>query len=174
MCAFNWRSGIGTDYRTGQKELFPRRPKYGARTKRRGSLTREQLLKLAKPEERLQIDIIEFLRLVVPHCIVKSTINEGARNAIGHQLAVLRGLWPGWPDIDLYNFEDGKWALHVLELKVPPNILTGNQESFRRMAAERGVPRAGVTSIDDVVAALTMWGIKMREVVLARDSPRSS
>ena len=124
----------------------------------------------SNPECRLQIDVVQYLRTVLPDgAVFWSVPNGGKMSAGARRLAAAMGEYPGASDLMVL------WLgrLHCLELKVRANPAFGierttyqspSQMAFESAVEAQGAPYAVCRSIEDVRAALVSWSIPTREV----------
>lgn len=71
------------------------------------------------------------------------------------------GLQPGWPDFILISPEG---HFHALELKRKGEDLNPNQSDFHYWLICHGIARAVCETIEQVVDALTAWGVLKRNI----------
>ena len=121
-------------------------------------------------ESHLQIDVVQYLRTVLPTgAVFWSVPNGGKMSDAARRLAAAMGEYPGASDLMVL------WIgrLHCIELKVAANPAFGikrttyqsaAQKTFEAAVAAQGAPYAVCRSIDDVRAALAEWHIPTREI----------
>ena len=112
----------------------------------------------AQPELRLQISVKQYLTVALPPDI------EWTANAAGVRVAMATankmkasGVRRGWPDLQ-FLFPDG--ITRYIELK-SGSSLSPEQKAFRDRCEPHGI-WAICRSVDEVAAALTAWGAKLR------------
>lgn len=116
------------------------------------------------PEDRLQVGVLEYLELVLPHALLFHVPNGGRRSLTEGRKFKLLGVRAGVPDLVLVH--DGK--TYFFELKAPKGRVSPEQHRFGEDARIAGAGWAVVRSLDDVRNALSAWGIATRE---ARHDP---
>jgi hypothetical protein len=124
-------------------------------------------------EDGLQIGVVKLLTRAgywpvhVP--------NEGKRSRWGHIRQLQMGLWPGFPDLLVF---DAAGIAFALELKAPPRRGRSGQNLAARAPderqawtherlAERGVPVIVVYSIEGLVEAMRRRGFSLNAAVTA-------
>lgn len=130
-----------------------------------------------KPEDKLQIDCINYLKLCYPQCVVFAIPNEGDRSVLGHQIAVAKGLLPGIHDIcvlvprefcevSLAPVDPSQmtmWEPHFIELKTPKGKVSKAQVDLHIDFNDKDIKHSTCRSVDDVAKAMGNWGIKSLE-----------
>lgn len=110
-------------------------------------------------ENPIQRAIIDYLRHVLPGCLIHHSPNELGMSgqAAARQIAKAKhnGMLPGFPDLVVAH--DG--GIMFLEVKAEGNYLTENQRDVHLTLASLGHRVAVVRSIDDVRELLGKWGI---------------
>lgn len=97
-------------------------------------------------EDRIQSDIVRYLRNEGIFC--HSVPNEGAgrNNAIRTSQLVTMGLFPGVADLVVW-WPDG---IGYLEVKTEKGRQSDRQRHFQEMCESHGIPYAVVRSVEDV------------------------
>jgi hypothetical protein len=115
-------------------------------------------------EDKLQINVVEFLRLVLDpkRYLVIAIRNEGKRSLAEGARARRMGLVPGMPDLQIIGPGGLVWSL---ELKTETGVISEEQKSIHAWCAANGVPYAVCRSLDDVRVALRTWRIETRESI---------
>lgn len=111
----------------------------------------------AQPELSLQIAVKRFLVLALPPAVEWTSSLAGAH--LGHAQrakAKASGLRPGWPDLQFLI--DGQTKF--IELKTDTGRLSDDQKRIHAAMAPGTV--AVCRSLDEVAAALTGWGVRLR------------
>jgi hypothetical protein len=130
------------------RPVFAYRPPPGARAKR----TRPN----DNPEERLQMQVLEYLRFALPADYRFTFSGAGVKTSAFVAIKLKNmGVEKGWPDLTIKNRRTG--ACRWIELKSPTGRLTPEQAEF---IAECPATTAVCRSPADVEAALIGWGIK--------------
>lgn len=80
-----------------------------------------------RPEDSLQIDAMEFLRLTFRNLIIYHTPNESKSNPITGAINKRKGVLAGVPDITILVPDSAPW---FIELKIRPNKQTAAQVAF--------------------------------------------
>lgn len=113
-------------------------------------------------EDRLQIEVVEMLRLLLDprHYRVIAIRNEGRRSAVEGALAKRMGLDPGAPDLEIIGPGGIVWRI---ELKTAAGKTSPEQDQWHAWLAANGCPHAVCRSLDDVHAAIKAWRIPTRE-----------
>lgn len=113
-------------------------------------------------EDKLQIDAVAYLRLVLDHerYCVAAIRNEGKRSAAEGAKAKAMGLKAGIPDLIIIG---PLGASYFIELKTETGKLTSEQDDMRLWMIGNGVPHAICRSLDDVHTAINSWNIPTRE-----------
>ena len=109
-------------------------------------------------EDKLQAQIITYLRLALPDCIIFAVPNGGSRSSAieGANLKRL-GLLAGVPDLAIV--QPGS-IVRFIEVKSPTGRTQPEQQAMHAAFAAKGIFFAVVRSLADVEAALFCWGIK--------------
>lgn len=164
MSLVRWAKGISINLETGEGRLHPGKL-------RKAKLT--PLSKAIKPEQQLQINIVDFIRIVAPQCIVYHIPNEGKWSVMMRIRLIRMGLWPGVGDLALlspYKLPTGEivWKTHFIEVKAPGGRMSQNQEKFKIDCMKLSIPYACVHNIDGVRTALEHWGIPTKETSIIK------
>jgi hypothetical protein len=117
-------------------------------------------------ESPIQISIVQWVRVVAPHCVIFSIPNERVVESVTQLDALCSmGLYPGITDLCVLAPVKDHWEPHMLEVKTmsDKSVLSPNQEEFRLLCAKRGIHHAVVRSIEDAREAFRFWGIKTKE-----------
>jgi len=118
--------------------------------------------KRQRNEDRLQCDVVAYLRLVLDpkRYLVVAVRNEGKRSKAEGALAKAMGLIPGIPDLVIIG---PLCAAYWVELKSDTGKLSAEQDAVRLWMVGNGVPHAVCRSVEQVRAALVAWNIPTRE-----------
>lgn len=120
------------------------------------------------PEEKLQMAVVQYLRLCYPQCVTFAIPNEGNRGALGQKMAITKGLLPGLHDLCVLApivdqrvpFPDKvAWIAHFIELKTPAGPVSQTQRDLHAEFEQRKIEQTICRSVDDVAAAMRVWGI---------------
>lgn len=129
---------------------------------RRGTYTR--------PEDRLQMNVIEFCRLALkkPDRVWFCPNGGNLSKAQAGRFKAM-GLSPGVHDLH-FIWRSGSLGqfpnFGTIELKAGKNTLTGEQETFGRDMAAVGWPWAEARTVEDVERALRAWGVTLHATIL--------
>ncbi len=132
---------------------------------------------MKRPEQILQIQVVDWLRLAAPDLLYFAVPNAiGVKNArrIGG-INKAMGVRAGVADLCFvlnFSYRNHKYPAHVafIELKAPgtghhkPN---DNQDVFRKDCQRSGAPYAICDSLAQVEGTLRGWGVKLRAKVAA-------
>lgn len=114
-----------------------------------------------RPEQDLQVAVMQYIRVVAPEAEAIHIPNGGYRRK--HEAAILKGMGvkAGVPDI-LVMWASGNAAF--IELKSPTrrNDVSAAQDRFLERLSLLGIPNAVCCSLDDVAKNLKAWGVPMR------------
>lgn len=121
---------------------------------------------MARPEHVIQVSIIKWLRVVMPHALIQHCRNEhgkaGRAGMIAAQTQRAAGTLNGFPDLIVLPYA------HVgpffLEVKAPRGTVSRAQKQVHEMLRALGYPVEVVRSIDDVRAFLREQNIGFNEV----------
>jgi hypothetical protein len=123
---------------------------------------------MAQPERKVQIAIIKWLHLVMPHAMIQHCVNEhgkrGKAGMIAAQMSVSAGMTPGFPDLIIMPY--AKVGVFFLEVKAPKGRVSTTQEHVHGMMRNLGYPVCVVRSIDDVRDFLQSENIGFNEVMM--------
>ena len=114
-----------------------------------------------RDEARLQEDVLKYLRLVAPQCVVFHVPNGGSRDKIEGKNLKNAGVLAGVPDLAIIA-PGGLY--HGIELKTPKGETSDAQLALHARFAALGIPFAVCRSTGDVATALAAWKIQTREV----------
>lgn len=112
-----------------------------------------------RPEQALQIQIVNALRVMAPECFVWHTPNGGKRTPTEAAIFKALGVVSGLPDLCV------TWAvgrIGFIELKAGGGALTPNQETVHATLTRMGFPVATCNSVDQAFEVLTSWGAPIR------------
>jgi hypothetical protein len=124
------------------------------------SLGQPSRRKPVKVEEPIHIQIVNYLRAVLPDALVWHPANGGYRNKSDAARFKRMGVIPGIPDLILWT---GEGRTFGLEIKTDVGRLSKEQKAIHEWMKRSGLQVAVVRSIDDVRAALAAWGVETRE-----------
>lgn len=113
-------------------------------------------------EDKLQIQILDYLEAVLPNALCFHVGNGGKRSITEGRRFKLLGVTAGIPDLFL-AIGDGR--VYALEVKAPKGRVSPEQREIMDRLHHLGVECAVVRSIDDVRLALKAWNVRTREVV---------
>jgi len=121
-----------------------------------------------RPEQKLQIAAVEFLRLALPDCQILHVPNGGKRTKAEAAILKAMGVVAGAPDILIA----WGWA-HTgmlngsgwIELKAGGGRLSKAQEDFRDDCRRKGIFWAEARSLDECEQAVRSWGLRPRASV---------
>ena len=117
----------------------------------------------AQPESTIHLDILRYLRTVLPRAVIHHSPNEFgmAGDGIARQMAKARhmGTVKGWPDLEVLL----NGGVMFFEVKAPGGRLTQEQRQVGDELLEAGFYWAVVRSIDDVREMLASWGVRTIE-----------
>ena len=119
------------------------------------------------PEHKIQVAIIKWLRVVMPHVMIQHCRNEHGRadrksGIIAARTQAAAGVMPGFPDLICLPF--ATVGPFFLEVKSAKGKTSPVQEQVHHMLRRLGYPVGVVRSIDDVRAFLIEHGIGFNEV----------
>lgn len=113
-----------------------------------------------RQEDRLQRQVVEFLRLVAPGYVTFAVANGGGRSKAEAGILKATGVLAGVPDLVLVG---PLGQAHFIELKTAKGKPSQAQRDLHARFAVMGVPYAVARSLDDVRVALEAWKISTRE-----------
>jgi hypothetical protein len=90
-----------------------------------------------KPETRLQIDIVEWLRFKFPNLLFTSTQAGDRRSALGAIMMKRMGYCNGTPDLLIFRAAKG-WNGLMIELKTGTGKVSQSQKDFAQKAENAG------------------------------------
>ena len=121
-----------------------------------------QYAKYLKPEERLTIACVDFLRFNAPHGVLWwHTPNEGKRSFMGARIQLAMGLLPGVPDLIILHHWAEQLRVFFVEFKADKyRGLSSAQEAFR-LTIERlpSTTFALCRSLDEFMGLCKEWGL---------------
>lgn len=117
------------------------------------------------PEAEIQRDIVEGLRLVLPHpAVVHHSAHErrgsDPRSRLAQAIAVGMGVHPGFADLIVI----ASCRVVFLEVKTARGRMSADQEAFRDAVETNGFGYAVVRSFEEALAAVEQVGIRTRVV----------
>ena len=113
----------------------------------------------ARPEQLLQLAVVEFLEATLLPAAAWTTFPAGGGGALRGAILAGLGLRAGWPDIQLLA-HGGRY--HGLELKSPRGRRSPEQVSRHAEIERAGGRVATVHSLDQVISTLQAWDMPMR------------
>ena len=111
-------------------------------------------------EDKLQADIVEWIRLVCPRCIVAAIPNGAYHDARQGARLKWTGVLPGMPDLVL-AVPNGLSIF--IEVKAPKGVLSAEQKAVHEALRLLGHHIIVARGISDVRDALQSLGIRTRE-----------
>jgi len=117
-----------------------------------------------RPEQALQIQIVNALHMVAPDVLVNHVPNGGYRTPAEARAFKAMGVLPGWPDLQC------SWAvgrIGFLELKADKGALTPAQDAMHATLREMGFEVAVARSVVEAVQALIDFGAPVRGRIAA-------
>jgi hypothetical protein len=117
------------------------------------------------PEAKLQAAVREYLMICLPEpphpggVLWTASLTGVYLSPRARSRAKALGVRPGFPDLQ-FLFPDGR--TYYIELKAPDGSLSAEQREFRDFARPHSI-WAVCRSIDQVAAALSGWGARLRE-----------
>lgn len=116
--------------------------------------------KRGNQEQKLQIGVINYIRMAFPDVLVFAVPNGGKRSMIEAALLKKTGVLAGVSDLLLF-WQGGYGAI---ELKRPDKkaVMSDTQWAFAEEWQKRGGKFACCNSLDGVEAALKSWGLGTR------------
>lgn len=122
------------------------------------SILRELPAKRTRPEDGLQMALVEHLRFRArPGVVWHSTPNEGARSPREGSRLKRMGLRPGAGDLVFILPPEGRAA--YLELKSADGRQSREQKAFEADILAAGGRYALANNIDDALSILTTWEV---------------
>lgn len=111
-------------------------------------------------EQKLQIAVINYIRMAFPDVLVFAVPNGGKRSMIEAALMKKMGVLAGVSDLLLF-WQGGHGAI---ELKRPDKAayMSDSQKAFSEAWTKRGGKFACCNSLDGVEASLKQWGLSTR------------
>lgn len=116
--------------------------------------------KRGNQEQKLQIAVINYIRMAFPDILVFAVPNGGKRSLIEATMMKKMGVLAGVSDLLLF-WQGGYGAI---ELKRPDKkaVMSDSQWGFAEAWQKRGGKFACCNSLDGVEAALKAWGLATR------------
>jgi hypothetical protein len=112
-------------------------------------------------ETPVQVAIVNYLRLALPHAIIHHSANEGVRGGKRGMIDGLKkrkmGQIAGFPDIVVFSWSH--MPVMFFEVKAEGNYADKTQREVHAKLEALGYRVAVVRSIDDVKERLTAWGV---------------
>lgn len=115
---------------------------------------------MKRPEEALQRSVAAFLRVAAPDLLWFHPANGGARSPAEAGIFKAMGVRAGTPDLVFVLPPHG--SVGFVELKAGKGRLSDSQREFAEAATAAGAAWAACRSLEEVVATLTKWGVKLR------------
>ena len=119
---------------------------------------------MPRPEQILQTQIVNALRLSAPDVLAFHVPNGGYRTPREAAVFKAMGVVPGIPDL-ICLWPIGR--VGFLELKAHKGALTDLQRAMIDRLSGMGFPVAVVRSLDDALAELARWGAPVNGRVTA-------
>lgn len=113
----------------------------------------------AGPEDRLQMQVVQFLKAAAPDCLYWHVPNGGSRNVIEARKLQSMGVRPGVADLS-FVLPGGRAAF--IELKAGKGRQQPSQAVFEEEVSGLGAAYTVCRSVDDVQRTLTGWGVQLR------------
>lgn len=121
-----------------------------------------------KPEAKVQIAIIRWLRTVMPNAMIHHSVNEGNRGGRQGMLDGARkknmGMMPGFPDLIIITQKHAQ-PVFCIEVKGPKGTVSSVQKQVHDMLRQRNVPVCVAKSVDDVRDFLQAEGFCFNEII---------
>lgn len=117
-----------------------------------------------RPEQALQIEVANVLRVVAPGVIWFHVPNGGSRNPVEAAILKAMGVRAGTPDL-VFVLPGG--VAGFIELKADTGRLSLHQRAFIEQAIGAGCAAAVCTSVAEVLLTLEGWGVPLRGRVAA-------
>ena len=115
----------------------------------------------AKPEEKIQREIVQYLRTVMTKDYRVIAVPNAARRTRGGRAGnAVPGLSKGFPDLLIVEAGGGAYAI---EVKAPKGVISPEQNEWKQWFFLHSFPHCVARSVDDVKVALTHWKIETRE-----------
>ena len=121
-------------------------------------------MKRQRPEQALQIQVVNYLRAVCPEAITAAIPNGGYRTPVEAMIFKATGVTAGIPDL-MILWKPSK--VGFIELKAPKakTRLSDAQKSFQVSLSQMDHLNATASSLDEIRAIVRVWGIPSREHV---------
>ena len=115
-----------------------------------------------KGEERLQRQVVEYLRVGLPDSVVWTHFPAGGGGKVRGAKLKAMGLRPGFPDL-LFVWRDGERTKTAwIELKTARGRESAAQREVRKSLALAGCATAICRDLDAVIGTLKGWGLWLR------------
>lgn len=116
---------------------------------------------MQRPEQALQIAVVQYLALAMPDAVVFAIPNAGKRSRVDGGMQRRAGLRAGMPDLCV--IQAGKVAF--IELKAPKGSVTAHQAIMLGELERAGAYTAVCRSVTDVWIFLNFRGFKVADNV---------
>ena len=122
-------------------------------------------------EDRIQAEIVKYLRSHGTWCHSCPNEGAGAGGAIRTAQLITTGLFPGVGDLIVWwNTPDGV-RIGYLEVKTKTGRQSDRQKHFQDMCEEHGIPYHLVRSLDDVIYYMQTMGFTEKVVTSPKNQP---
>ena len=120
-------------------------------------------------ENGLHLTVADYLNIALPRdCVWHHSPNEGLGTVAWYKKRAALGTRAGWPDIEIW----WRGKAYAIELKWGKNKLSDNQKYCRDDILLAGCPFALCYDLDEVIAALVLWGLVKGETNVTGIVPR--
>ena len=109
-----------------------------------------------KPETRLQIDLVTWIKKVYPNALFTSTQAGDRRNTLAAMMMKRQGYRNGTPDLIFFEPRNSSHGL-LLELKTEKGVTSEAQDEFQNLASRRGYFYAVAYGIDQAKETITEY-----------------
>lgn len=116
-----------------------------------------------RPEQALQVQAIQYLRIALPNAVIWHCPNGGARTEAEGRILKAMGVLAGVADIQI--LAGGR--SYFIELKIGNGDLTPSQVTFRANCELQGVPHAVCRSLAEVEGTVAAWALNPRGRIAA-------
>ena len=122
-----------------------------------------------RSEEAIHIEIVNFLRVALPHGSAVHHSPNAGRHKIGYRMKQVRmGMIAGWPDLEIFCPPKDwiaaiPWAPIFLEIKAAKGRLSDNQKNVHVLLRKLGNHVCVVRSVEECAQELTAF-VKLRAV----------
>lgn len=115
-----------------------------------------------RPEQDLQIVVMQWLRIACPKVIAAHCPNGGKRNRVEAIRLKQMGVLAGFPDLMLFYEK----RAYFIEMKAPGRIraTSDDQEDVLARLSRNGFECAVCDSLQSVKNCIALWGLPCREV----------